>query len=157
MVSGSSDRSVEILLVEDNPADARLARDTIEQSAHQANITHAEDGEIALSVLKKEGEHSGAPTPDLILLDLRMPQQGRYAGPRGIEPGREPRLNSRYAIDRHSGRSQPARFILHPSKPLCPKAIAVGTVGEGAGPVGLPTPHPNPPPVACAPDLRPLQ
>ena len=75
MVSGSSDRSVEILLVEDNPADARLARDTIEQSAHQANITYAEDGEIALSVLKKEGEHSGAPTPDLILLDLRMPNK----------------------------------------------------------------------------------
>lgn len=75
MVSGSSDGSVEILLVEDNPADARLAQDTIEQSERKANITHAEDGEIALSVLRKEGEHSDAPTPDLILLDLRMPNK----------------------------------------------------------------------------------
>lgn len=75
MVSGSSEGSVEILLVEDNPADARLARDTIEQSKHDANITHAEDGEIALAVLRKEGEHSGAPTPDLILLDIRMPNK----------------------------------------------------------------------------------
>ena len=75
MVSGSGDSSVEILLVEDNPADARLAQDTIEQSERNANITHAEDGEIALSVLRKEGEHSDAPTPDLILLDLRMPNK----------------------------------------------------------------------------------
>jgi CheY-like chemotaxis protein len=75
MVSGSGDSSVEILLVEDNPADARLAQDTIEQSERNANITHAEDGEIALSILRKEGEHSDAPTPDLILLDLRMPNK----------------------------------------------------------------------------------
>ncbi len=75
MVSGSGYSSIEILLVEDNPADARLALDTIEQSGHTANITHAEDGEIALSMLRKEGEHSDAPTPDLILLDLRMPNK----------------------------------------------------------------------------------
>ena len=75
MVSGSGDSSIEVLLVEDNPADARLAQDTIEQSGHSANITHAEDGEIALSMLRKEGEHSDIPTPDLILLDLRMPNK----------------------------------------------------------------------------------
>ena len=50
MVSGSGDSSVEILLVEDDPADARLAQDTIGQSERQANITHAEDGEIALNI-----------------------------------------------------------------------------------------------------------
>ena len=75
MVSGSRDSSVEILLVEDNPADARLAQDTIGQSKHTANVTHAEDGEIALSMLRKENEHADAPTPDLILLDLRMPNK----------------------------------------------------------------------------------
>lgn len=75
MVTQVDDRPIEVLLVEDNPADARLAQDTIEQSSQQANITHAEDGEIALAILRKEGEYSSAPRPDLILLDLRMPRK----------------------------------------------------------------------------------
>lgn len=75
MVTQIEDRPVEVLLVEDNPADARLAQDTIEQSSQEANITHAEDGEIALSILRKEGEYASAPRPDLILLDLRMPRK----------------------------------------------------------------------------------
>ena len=74
MVSSTSDRHIEILLVEDNPADSRLAQDTIERSHQQANITHAEDGEIALAILRREGEYSDAPRPDLILLDLRLPK-----------------------------------------------------------------------------------
>ena len=75
MASGLDDRPLEILLVEDNPADARLAQDTIEQSNQQANITHVEDGAIALSVLRKEGEYADATRPDLILLDLRLPNK----------------------------------------------------------------------------------
>ncbi len=75
MVTQIDDRPIEVLLVEDNPADARLAQDTIEQSSQQANITHAEDGEVALAILRKEGEHASAPRPDLILLDLRMPRK----------------------------------------------------------------------------------
>lgn len=75
MVTQIEDRPIEVLLVEDNPADARLAQDTIEQSRQEANITHAEDGEIALSILRKEGEYASAPRPDLILLDLRMPRK----------------------------------------------------------------------------------
>ena len=75
MVAEQADRPIEVLLVEDNPADARLAQDTIEQSGHQVNITHVEDGEDALSVLRREGEHSDAARPDLILLDLRLPKK----------------------------------------------------------------------------------
>ncbi len=75
MVTQVDDRPIEVLLVEDNPADARLAQDTIEQSSQQANITHAEDGEIALAILRKEGEYASAARPDLILLDLRMPRK----------------------------------------------------------------------------------
>ncbi len=75
MVTQIDDRPIEVLLVEDNPADARLAQDTIEQSSQQANITHAEDGEVALAILRKEGEQASAPRPDLILLDLRMPRK----------------------------------------------------------------------------------
>ena len=75
MGSQQDGRPIEILLVEGNPADARLAQDTIQQSEHQANITHAEDGEVAMAVLRNEGEHAGAARPDLILLDLRMPKK----------------------------------------------------------------------------------
>ena len=75
MASGLDDRPLEILLVEDNPADARLAQDTIEQSNQQSNITHVEDGVEALAVLRKEGEHADAARPDLILLDLRLPNK----------------------------------------------------------------------------------
>ena len=75
MVSNIGDRPLEILLVEDNPADYRLAQDTIERSNQQANITHAEDGEIAMAILRKEGEYADAARPDLILLDLRLPKK----------------------------------------------------------------------------------
>ena len=75
MVTQIEDRPIEVLLVEDNPADARLAQDTIEQSQQAANITHAEDGEIAMAMLKREGEYASSPRPDLILLDLRMPKK----------------------------------------------------------------------------------
>ena len=75
MVTQIDDRPIEILLVEDNPADARLAQDTIEQSRQPTNITRAEDGEIALAILRREGDYASAPRPDLILLDLRMPRK----------------------------------------------------------------------------------
>jgi CheY-like chemotaxis protein len=75
MTSQQEGRPIEILLVEDNPADARLAQDTIQQSDQPANITQAEDGEEAMAILRREGEHSGAARPDLILLDLRMPKK----------------------------------------------------------------------------------
>ena len=71
----ATDRAIEILLVEDNPADVRLTQEIIGQSEHQTNITVAEDGEEAMAILKGEGAHSGAARPDLILLDLRLPRK----------------------------------------------------------------------------------
>ena len=73
MALGSSEQPLEILLVEDNAGDARLAEETIKESEYQANVTLAEDGEVAMARLRKEGEHSDSPTPDLVLLDLRLP------------------------------------------------------------------------------------
>ena len=71
----ATDRAIEILLVEDNPADVRLTQEIIGQSEHQTNITVAEDGEVAMAILKGEGAHGGAARPDLILLDLRLPRK----------------------------------------------------------------------------------
>lgn len=75
MTSVADGRAIEVLLVEDNPADVRLTQEVIGQSEHQTNITVAADGVIAMQMLNGEGEHSGTPRPDLILLDLRLPRK----------------------------------------------------------------------------------
>ena len=68
-------KAIEILLVEDNPADVRLTQEIIGQSEHPTNITVAEDGVVAVEMLKRMGAYSGTPRPDLILLDLRLPRK----------------------------------------------------------------------------------
>ena len=61
--------AIEILLVEDNPADARLTAEVFKQ-AKLRNILHvAEDGETALAMLRDPARRR----PDLILLDLNLP------------------------------------------------------------------------------------
>lgn len=65
---------VEILLVEDNPGDARLCEEAFKESKI-LNILHiARDGQEALDFVFKQGEHKDAVTPDLILLDLNLPK-----------------------------------------------------------------------------------
>ncbi len=65
---------IDILLVEDNPGDARLAKEALKESKIHNNLYIVLDGEEALQFLRKEGEFSGAVTPDLILLDLNLPK-----------------------------------------------------------------------------------
>lgn len=64
---------VEILLVEDNPADVRLTRETLRESKIHNHLEVATDGEEALARLHRTGDHSDAARPDLILLDLNLP------------------------------------------------------------------------------------
>lgn len=67
-------RPIEILLVEDNPGDVRLTREALKEGKVRNNLHVAVDGVDALEYLKKEGKHSDAGTPDLILLDLNLPR-----------------------------------------------------------------------------------
>jgi two-component system, chemotaxis family, response regulator Rcp1 len=67
-------RLIEILLVEDNPGDVRLARETLKEYKMQNTLHVVEDGEQALQFLKKEGRYAGAVSPDLVLLDLELPK-----------------------------------------------------------------------------------
>ncbi len=71
-------KPVDVLLVEDNPADVELTQRILGGSDHAVNVTVAEDGEVAMSMLRKVGAHSDTPTPDLILLDLNMPKMNGY-------------------------------------------------------------------------------
>jgi two-component system, chemotaxis family, response regulator Rcp1 len=68
-------KPIEILLVEDNPGDARLTREALSMSKIHNNLHHAKDGEEAIRFLKREGAFREAPRPDLILLDLNLPKR----------------------------------------------------------------------------------
>jgi len=68
-------RPVEILLVEDNPADVRLTIEVFKDSRITNHISVAADGEEALAFLQKTGKYADADRPDLILLDLNLPRK----------------------------------------------------------------------------------
>jgi CheY-like chemotaxis protein len=63
-----------ILLVEDSPQQQALTRRAVEDSSLNAELRVVGDGETALQYLRKEGEYTDAPRPDIILLDLNMPR-----------------------------------------------------------------------------------
>ncbi|MCX6674773.1 MAG: response regulator [Methanothrix sp.] len=66
---------IEILLVEDNPADARLTELALRDKKILITLSIARDGEEALAFLRKEGIHAQAKSPDFILLDLSLPKK----------------------------------------------------------------------------------
>jgi two-component system, chemotaxis family, response regulator Rcp1 len=69
------DGTVEILLVEDNPADARLTREVFEGGRLSTHLNVVCDGEQALAFLRREGVYESAPRPKLVLLDLNLPRK----------------------------------------------------------------------------------
>ena len=70
----SDERAIEILLVEDNEGDARLAKEAMRDSKIRNGIHHVWDGEEAMGFLHQSGKYAAAPRPDLILLDLNLPR-----------------------------------------------------------------------------------
>src|SRR6185369_6133844 len=66
---------VEILLVEDNPADVRLTQEALKEGKVYNNLHWAKDGVEALEFLHRQGKYAGAPRPDIILLDLNLPKK----------------------------------------------------------------------------------
>lgn len=66
---------VQILLVEDNPADINMMQETLEDS-RIANVLHVvTDGEDAMEFLRREGRFAAAPRPDIVLLDIGLPRK----------------------------------------------------------------------------------
>jgi two-component system, chemotaxis family, response regulator Rcp1 len=66
---------IEILLVEDNPGDSRLAKEALKDSKLKNNLYIAEDGIEAMDFLHQIGKYSKMPRPDLIILDLNLPKK----------------------------------------------------------------------------------
>lgn len=75
MNGDTENRPIDILLVEDNPGDARLTREAFREGKIANRISVAKDGVEALSFLNRQGHYAEAPRPDLILLDLNLPKK----------------------------------------------------------------------------------
>ena len=75
MINGKLGKSIEILLVEDNPGDVRLTIEALKESKIRNTLHVAHDGEEAMDFLLQRGRFTTAPRPDLILLDLNLPRK----------------------------------------------------------------------------------
>ena len=67
-------RPIEILLVEDNPGDARLTVEAFREAQVPNHLTVVPNGVDALAYLRQQGAYAGVLLPDLILLDLNLPK-----------------------------------------------------------------------------------
>jgi two-component system, chemotaxis family, response regulator Rcp1 len=85
-------KTIEILLVEDNPGDIRLTKEALKESKIANHLHVAIDGVEALDFLRKRGRFANSPTPDLVLLDLNLPRKG------GIEVLEEIKSNGQLKI-----------------------------------------------------------
>jgi chemotaxis family two-component system response regulator Rcp1 len=68
-------RPIEILLVEDNPADVRLTQEALRENKVHNHLHVVQDGVAALAFLRRAGAYTQVPRPDLILLDLNLPRK----------------------------------------------------------------------------------
>lgn len=66
---------IEVLLVEDSPADVRLTKEALKEEKLHVNLNVVNDGVEAMEFLRREGKFAQAVRPDLILLDLNLPKK----------------------------------------------------------------------------------
>lgn len=75
MLFEATDDLVHILLVEDSPTDVLMTREALEYYKVLNPLHVVEDGVAAMEYLRREGKHSAAPRPGLIILDLNLPKK----------------------------------------------------------------------------------
>ena len=66
---------IEILLVEDDPGDVMLIRESFADHKVGNVLSVVNDGVEALAYLRRQGEYADRPRPDLIVLDLNLPRK----------------------------------------------------------------------------------
>ncbi|MFJ4787310.1 response regulator [Streptomyces sp. NPDC088794] len=74
--------TIDVLLVEDDPGDELMTREAFEDNKIGNTLHVVRDGEEALDFLYQRGDHTDAPRPGLILLDLNLP---KYDGRQVLE------------------------------------------------------------------------
>jgi two-component system response regulator len=75
VLNNSFPKSIEILLVEDSPADVLIAREALTEAKLLNKIHVAEDGVEAMDFLHRKGKYASTPRPALILRDLNLPRK----------------------------------------------------------------------------------
>ncbi len=71
----ANSRSVDILLVEDNPGDVMLITQALAETDIRPEIRHVQDGIEAMQYLHKEAPFEDALKPSIIIMDLNLPQK----------------------------------------------------------------------------------
>ena len=74
-MSDFAGKAIDILLVEDNPGDVRLAQEALKESKIRNKLYVVDDGVEAMAFLHQEGKYADKPRPDLVLLDLNLPRK----------------------------------------------------------------------------------
>lgn len=64
----------EILVVDDNPADVVLVRESLSETTHQSRVHSVLDADEAISFLLQQGKYLNTVRPDLVILDLNLLQ-----------------------------------------------------------------------------------
>ncbi|MBI4565957.1 MAG: response regulator [Planctomycetes bacterium] len=122
---------LEILVVEDNPADMRFIMDSLRTGRILHNLHFLDSGAEVLAFLRREGAYADAPRPHLILMDLKLPQMDGCEVLRSIKA--DPSLRTIPVIvltgsedDADATRAYGAHANCYVRKPLSPdKFIAV--------------------------------
>ncbi len=68
-------RNGTVLLVEDNPGDAKLIQELLNSGESDHIIHHVDDGAKAVAFLRRVGDYGTSPRPDLMILDLNLPRK----------------------------------------------------------------------------------
>jgi two-component system, chemotaxis family, response regulator Rcp1 len=69
------ENSLQILIVEDSPSDAFIAKEALKRACEPSHVHAVQDGVEAMEFLHREGKYADVPRPDLILLDLNLPRK----------------------------------------------------------------------------------
>ncbi len=78
LMNDQASTAFEILLLEDEPADAYLTRLAFEEGRILTRLHNVSDGREGLDFLQKKPPYQNAPRPDLILLDINMPRMNGH-------------------------------------------------------------------------------
>lgn len=68
-------RPIRILMAEDSPSDAELAKQAFKDGKILNELVIVKDGVEAVNYLKRVGQYAGVSRPDILLLDLNMPKK----------------------------------------------------------------------------------
>ncbi|MGI9071081.1 MAG: response regulator, partial [Bryobacteraceae bacterium] len=67
-------QNLDILLIENDPAAARLTKEAFREAGLTEGVRSVPDGEEALAYLRREDKYADHPRPDVIFLDLHLPK-----------------------------------------------------------------------------------